>query len=747
MHSDSFEKEKKQVIHHSNLEGISRVIESESDDETTIHHVKEVYDTQEPLPREEQQKHVTMTTTIITEIKQDSYPYPCPLIVQHGEDVRGRREEGSTIDSSELLRDYISDSIESNAHLEHIQHRNFQKIEGGYLHTAEECCRSRHPTRDKGAHPNPLFIGQRSRIGGIPIPRLIGGAPPNSVICAYCNNILWEPLTCLGCAQDICKSCLDRGGNITKGSSTCLFCTEERELGDTRDRYMKDTLNPRRFICIHYPSCKEELIYENLDIHYCDYDLLPCTHPGCGREIERRVHLKHMSECKYKRGSCKLCGIRLQLSQIEEHEKNECGEGRVYCAFGCGESPYKRKEKNTHEGECKRFPVTCENCGDSIPREEYGDHERECLRECKCGFMVPPGERGAHHCITYLKQVMRGEEMESSEREGAIRILEEWRRQQEFREVEKNKWVFICGTRECIIYGFYEGYPASQVPTTLTFTCILCEGAFCRANCLSRCVECMQIERVGGHYHQEEALTCRNCCYASCEHCANLTHKYCVKHTSYCALPLCGKIIGVCCRVVCMLTGLTICPQCSVRCNNCAKTISLQMATRCHGCQGYLCKERCALQCRWECGRVFCSGCLYTCKSCKKLICGDCKRGCGSCKQGVICQGGECLLYCNQTKHLTLEDAHICKDCVFLVCPQCKVICKGCKAITHLTTLPIKGWRDLNLMTESLSLNDEVEGNVPEIFTALWHNKHVTSIFFSTLFLYTIWDHKLMITV
>ena len=228
----------------------------------------------------------------------------------------------------------------------------------------------------------------------------------------------------------------------------------------------------------------------------------------------------------------------------------------------------------------------------------------------------------------------------------------------------------------------------------------------------------------------------KNCCFNHCEHCNRQDRTYCVKHTMSCSLPHCGKIIGDCCRIICMITKHIICPSCAVKCKKCSKTISIDMAVQCSGCAGdqtgYLCRDTCALTCAWEnCGQVMCPECSSNCKVCRRQICRNCQRKCGCCKIGVVCQGENCLLYCNQLKHQTAEDAQICKDCLFMICPECKNICKNCKAITHMTTLPIPGWSNLDLMVKDLSLNEEVQGHVSEIFTAMWHNKHITSVFFS----------------
>ena len=415
---------------------------------------------------------------------------------------------------------------------------------------------------------------------------------------------------------------------------------------------------------------------------------------------------------------------------------------------------YPQSKEDAHLKLCPGVQMDCRCKG--VKRSDLSMHINICPNmpircEKGCGFMVGKIEMDAHECMQFLKQKIGEQELENELVERQIRSFEaeetdikgmygKFERENEQRsqklgllEGEVHKYVFICGSMDCVKYGFYHGYDASQKPERLSFTCRICEKDYCRKNCISRCVECVKsiIPGKGG-----EQLTCKNCCFNHCEHCNRQDRTYCVKHTMSCSLPHCGKIIGDCCRIICMITKHIICPSCAVKCKKCSKTISIDMAVQCSGCAGdqtgYLCRDTCALTCAWEnCGQVMCPECSSNCKVCRKQICRNCQRKCGCCKIGVVCQGENCLLYCNQLKHQTAEDAQICKDCLFMICPECKNICKNCKAITHMTTLPIPGWSNLDLMVKDLSLNEEVQGHVSEIFTAMWHNKHITSVFFS----------------
>ena len=636
------------------------------------------------------------------------------------------------------------------------------------------------------AATNPLFIEARKRTGGIPPELIVDGIPPEvSLICSLCNNILWEAMTCLYCYKDICSLCLEKYEKGLK-EEICPYCKKKSRFDAVKTQLIKEVLNSRNFHCVN-ANCTQELKYEELDKHFCEYDLMKCSVPDCNTNINRFEYQNHLQNCIFLQESCPHCEEKFQHRELSLHEES-CPMKLVICPYNCAEGSYLRKDTQTHESlGCTRYPISCEFCKIEVPQEELIHHSQvdcpekldqdlRCL--CKnipvrereehielcesypvlcvggCGFEIPRRETEGHDCLQFLFQMYERLRDKSSHRKEYLNKLDIEKKNiySEYIGTKKrklsgiwsesmiedmDKYVFHCNTSGCVIYGYYEGIGA-KIGEKMIFKCAHCEYKYCVKNCLSPCSECRPEEDELELHHSTEILLCKGCCHSKCEHegCRNPKKTFCTKkHRTLCSS--CNKTLCQGCRRVCGKTGKVICPDCCRTCSTCKLIIStiISLSKECGSCRNelnlYLCQDsKCKYTCE-ECTESICHKCFTKCNYCQvcgKILCGKCRVPCFCCKL-MLCKSSECMKYCMHEVH-TPHPVPICNECIFCDCPRCGIICSKCKYSEQLA-LPSKfNLNQINLNVSAIRFTQRLMPHIERIFKAIWHNPEIRELHF-----------------
>ena len=78
------------------------------------------------------------------------------------------------------------------------------------------------------------------------------------VTCSLCNNILINPVMCMGCQKVYCKKCIDNSINIDR-KCKCENKDYPKCIGKN------EILSKLKFICV---GCQEEISYEEAEKHH-----------------------------------------------------------------------------------------------------------------------------------------------------------------------------------------------------------------------------------------------------------------------------------------------------------------------------------------------------------------------------------------------------------------------------------------------------------------------------------------------
>jgi hypothetical protein len=132
----------------------------------------------------------------------------------------------------------------------------------------------------------------------------------NFLLCALCNNILWQPEKCRECHTHFCRFCIVFS---CLKSKKCPECRQDYS-SKSPDSYLVEDLAELQVKCFYsYNGCTQVLRYPQVTVHEaeCVYKEMPCEE--CGKKILKKNYHTHIVLCK---NSVAENGLNIDYRQI-----------------------------------------------------------------------------------------------------------------------------------------------------------------------------------------------------------------------------------------------------------------------------------------------------------------------------------------------------------------------------------------------------------------------------------------------
>jgi Zinc finger, C3HC4 type (RING finger)/TRAF-type zinc finger len=202
----------------------------------------------------------------------------------------------------------------------------------------------------------------------------------DNLLCPICAAPFVDPVT-TPCDHTFCSSCLMRS---CKESSTCPVDRESINLSKCppASRLIKNQLDSLRVQCPHRSKgCLELVRREAIVFHVqqqCPYTPVTCPDPACAKKVARQHTDK---ACQHKEAACQYCSKLVELTDMENHLKQDCPENMTSCEK-CGEEAVLSELKG-HEEKCPEAEVSCKyakfGCSYTSKRMLVPQHHHTCV--------------------------------------------------------------------------------------------------------------------------------------------------------------------------------------------------------------------------------------------------------------------------------------------------------------------------------------------------------------------------------
>ena len=208
-----------------------------------------------------------------------------------------------------------------------------------------------------------------------------------SLTCAICHDILYQPVNLSTCPHTFCLDCLR---TFTQRSQPrcpqCVtaFSANIRSLLSTDDCINGFCNEQLRKVKVRCPDCREwtstlGVNRVNVIAHQeqCTHVVLRCS-VGCGESMPRsRLAAHERGECPQRQVRCERCHESLPLQDIGKHHINEreCKFSHL-CAQGCGEL-VPDVCLQFHGADCSHRSVSCPTCKATLQHHQLETHLRE----------------------------------------------------------------------------------------------------------------------------------------------------------------------------------------------------------------------------------------------------------------------------------------------------------------------------------------------------------------------------------
>ncbi|XP_010155091.1 PREDICTED: TNF receptor-associated factor 2 isoform X1 [Eurypyga helias] len=187
-------------------------------------------------------------------------------------------------------------------------------------------------------------------------------------LCSDCKNILRRPFQAQ-CGHRYCSYCLKK--IISAGPQKCASCIQEGIYEEGISILETSSAFPDNAARREVESLPAVCINSG------------CTWKGTIKEYEscrEGSGLFPLAESRGCRGMILLRGNGPRSEQEHPERNLHCEYGKLLCYFPDAEA---------HDEVCPEFPLTCEGCGQKIPREKFRDHVKTCGRsKVPCRFEV-----------------------------------------------------------------------------------------------------------------------------------------------------------------------------------------------------------------------------------------------------------------------------------------------------------------------------------------------------------------------
>ncbi|KZV81613.1 hypothetical protein EXIGLDRAFT_844459 [Exidia glandulosa HHB12029] len=213
-----------------------------------------------------------------------------------------------------------------------------------------------------------------------------------NLICCICRAPFLNPVTTRSCAHTFCLECIQTAISITPQ------CPVDRSTLTTLDLRPANPLlrNLVDELTVECPNaslgCTQTMQRQLVDIHLrddCAHASVPCTHPGCERQVQRKELGKHDETCRRQDvAMCPYCATERAVEGFETH-KRICGREEVVCP-SC-DAVTIRAEVDTHTAACPLTVVACAHSGNGCAwegaRHAFAHHIAACPYEAIKGFL------------------------------------------------------------------------------------------------------------------------------------------------------------------------------------------------------------------------------------------------------------------------------------------------------------------------------------------------------------------------
>lgn len=206
------------------------------------------------------------------------------------------------------------------------------------------------------------------------------------VLCAQCQNILYEPKRCKHCSKHVCLTC--RGSlsekkpeeNKENVASVCHGSPDNSHFWVEAEVLALQLLSQMEFSCFFSPECNAKLVFSEIKTHEetCEFKRLSCPNKGCSAHLFLREFSSHIETCPFAILTCSHCSQETQRQKHSEHEET-CDLKPCKC-HGCG-NELKQKDYGHHVEKCPEIEERCSLCFKKMKRKELNKHQvTQCLQ-------------------------------------------------------------------------------------------------------------------------------------------------------------------------------------------------------------------------------------------------------------------------------------------------------------------------------------------------------------------------------
>lgn len=219
----------------------------------------------------------------------------------------------------------------------------------------------------------------------------------DNLSCVICAAPFHKPVISKCCDQTFCEPCLTNYCNTTireKAKIVCPMCRDEKiyrfgcrdapwQLLAHKNRAVVNLLDTLRVKCPDPSGCckwngKRSMVEQHVRDN-CDFREVPCGDPSCRETLARSA--AKAGKCLHRVEDCKSCGVKIELSKMQQHINTVCPLALVSCA-ACG-STLNRWRLGTHTEACWNHVVHCKHaetgCRALQPRRTMEAHEKACI--------------------------------------------------------------------------------------------------------------------------------------------------------------------------------------------------------------------------------------------------------------------------------------------------------------------------------------------------------------------------------
>ncbi|KAK0063443.1 TNF receptor-associated factor 2 [Biomphalaria pfeifferi] len=190
-------------------------------------------------------------------------------------------------------------------------------------------------------------------------PKEIFSKVEEKFLCAYCENILREPMQS-DCGHRYCNGCKQELARLTS-PVRCKACIAEQVSDDESILNVNSMFEDKAAI--------REM--KKLDTK--------CINQGCQWKGMFMEYLTHENNCDKKLVICQKCGQHVTQVKLTNHEIKHCPKRIAACQYCKQEMLFEDVEKHVNQS-CPNLPVKCDKCQKLVPKNEIKSHkEDECV--------------------------------------------------------------------------------------------------------------------------------------------------------------------------------------------------------------------------------------------------------------------------------------------------------------------------------------------------------------------------------